>query len=756
MSGALHIPDLPADADNLTAALAYAEAGWYLLPVKHGTKTPGSIVGKRWHDKSAHDSEQIAAWFAGADHDIALHCGRSGAVVFDVDHPDKLPPALRPHLRRAPYQSTRQDTLGRGHYLFAVPPGRNFSNSVGRLGGGWGEVRGSNGVIIVAPSSHRDGGRYRWKRTGDLPVLPDELAQLLDDASPAEDAVPDAALESFIAAHTCGTRPELIDAWTTMLGSRFAAGESRHQSAITVVVGACKEARAGYFPARDVLVELRKAFLDAVTKPPASGKQGAARTAPEAASEWRGIVAWSVGQALAADLDEVRARVNDKMPDDSAGIRRTARPPADPITLTEAHEAFTDWLGDDYDTDALDAMLAVAAVERFNDGSDPVWLLLISGPGNAKTETVQALDGINAVVTSCLSSEAALLSATPKRERAKDATGGLLKRIGDHGVLVLKDVTSILSMDRNLRGRVLAALREIYDGRWVREVGADGGRMIPWEGRIAVVGAVTTAWDTAHAVIAAMGDRFVLVRLDSTTKRQAAGRKAVGNTGAEPRMRAALADAVAGALAGAAPEPVNTTEDENAVLLAAADLVTLARTGVEYDYRGDVIDAHAPEMPTRFAKQLVQIVRGAVAVGMKRPAALRLAIRCARDSMPPLRLAIIDDLAAHPHSSTGEVRRRLDKPRKTVDRQLQALHILGVLTVDEQEYYTDGRTRWFYTLANEIDPSTLSVPDLLLTTPNPNEGSEREGVGLQPVPHISGPLSSNGQAIHTQATRTTP
>ena len=80
----------------------------------------------------------------------------------------------------------------------------------------------------------------------------------------------------------------------------------------------------------------------------------------------------------------------------------------------------------------------------------------------------------------------------------------------------------------------------------------------------------------------------------------------------------------------------------------AADLVTLARTGVEYDYRGDVIDAHAPEMPTRFAKQLTQIVRGAVAIGMNRGNALRLAIRCARDSMPPLRLAIIDDLSAHP------------------------------------------------------------------------------------------------------------
>ena len=96
------------------------------------------------------------------------------------------------------------------------------------------------------------------------------------------------------------------------------------------------------------------------------------------------------------------------------------------------------------------------------------------------------------------------------------------------------------------------------------------------------------------------------------------------------------------------PEPITVTDEETDRLLAAADLVTLARTGVEYDYRGDVIDAHAPEMPTRFAKQLTQIVRGAVAVGMNRADALRLAIRCARDSMPPLRLAIIDDLAAHP------------------------------------------------------------------------------------------------------------
>ena len=85
-------------------------------------------------------------------------------------------------------------------------------------------------------------------------------------------------------------------------------------------------------------------------------------------------------------------------------------------------------------------------------------------------------------------------------------------------------------------------------------------------------------------------------------------------------------------LAGMDPNPHDVTGQETNRLLAAADLVTLARTAVEYDYRGDVIDAHAPEMPTRFAKQLAQIVRGGLAIGMNRADALRLALRCARDS----------------------------------------------------------------------------------------------------------------------------
>lgn len=381
-----------------------------------------------------------------------------------------------------------------------------------------------------------------------------------------------------------------------------------------------------------------------------------------------------------------------------------------PATLTDVHQRFRQWLGPEYDLAAIDATLAAAAAEQLS--GDPAWLLLISGPGNAKTETVQSLSAAGAILTSTIASEGALLSATPAREKAQQAHGGLLRRLGPRGLLVIKDMTSILSMHRDTRAGMLAALREVYDGYWERNVGTSGGLTLAWRGRLVIVGATTTAWDRAQDVIASMGDRFVLLRMNSAIGRDAARRQALKNTGLEATMRDELGAVVAGVLAGVNPQAaLRLREDEMEAIGRAADVVTLCRTGVDYDYRGAVIDAHAPEMPTRFAKQLGQVMRGAVAVGMNRRQALRLALRCARDSMPPLRLAILEDVAAHPGSRTSDVRVRVAKPWHTVDRQLQALHMLGVLTCDELEI-SDEKSRWYYSVAASIDPTVIRTQNL--------------------------------------------
>jgi putative DNA primase/helicase len=324
----LRVPVVTADMDAVGAAMAYAGAGWYVLPVKRGTKDPGSVVGKGWQHKSSRDPQQIVAWLAGTDYGLALHCGRSGAVVFDVDQATKVPEILATYLESAPYQSSRPDEFGRGHYVFGMPPGRTLGNGTGSLGGEWGEVRGLNGVIVVAPSEHAEEGHYRWVRAGLVPPLPEEIAEQLDDASPARDAATDEQVTAFLAEYTEATRPEILHGWRKALEHHFETG-SRHEGAVSVTTGALKEARAGFFSAQAVMDILQPMFVAAATRPPTGGERQ--RTQRQAEDEYKGVLAWSVAQANAADLAAVRRRTEAKMPPadadggaDSGDIRHSA------------------------------------------------------------------------------------------------------------------------------------------------------------------------------------------------------------------------------------------------------------------------------------------------------------------------------------------------------------------------------------------------------------------------------------------------
>lgn len=740
---------------------AYHSAGWPVLPLPPGQKTPppAGTTGTGGTRLTTHQLEQ--------------HCGRGlnigvrmpkHILGIDVDQYGNkhgwdnleawrqaqglppLPPTWRSTSRGANDPS--------GIQWFRVPAG--FVTR-GEIVPGVEAIQNHHRYAVAPPSVHPEGREYQWVDDAGaivagmvppfalLAELPREWVQTLDPRTaeqrtetanrsdqPRSRALPHQLADSYREwvdglgdEEPCGLVAGVVA--KAIRGLASDDGRSRHDHTLAATAALTRCVGEGHRGVKRGLAELREAFVLAVT-----GDDS--REPLEAEAEWLRLFANDDYRPAGAPA------APDPCDDGLAGLARTTPRPArgiqpvgEPYTLEEAHTVFQRWLGEDYDTDALDAVLATAAVERLT--GDPLWMLLISGSGNAKTETVQALSGIGAHVVSTITSEGALLSATSKRERATDATGGLLREIGDRGVAVIKDVTSILSMNRDLRGQVLGALREIYDGSWVRKVGTDGGRSLPWEGRIAVVGAVTTAWDTAHSVIASMGDRFVLVRMNSAEGRQAAGRHAIGNTGHEIQMRQELSDATARVLANLDETLVDElTPEEVDRLLAAADVVTLARTGVEYDYQGNVIDAHAPEMPTRFAKQLAQIVRGLLALGADRDRAMRLAIRCARDSMPPLRLGIIDDLATHPDSGVKEIRQRLGKPRNTVDRQLQALHMLGVLEVEEEDDFYRGRevTVWRYSLASHIDPEALkppfNVPEKSVPTPNPlEEGRESTG-----------------------------
>ena len=153
---------------------------------------------------------------------------------------------------------------------------------------------------------------------------------------------------------------------------------------------------------------------------------------------------------------------------------------------------------------------------------DPVWLLLVGPPSSGKTEILQALVGSPLVHPVSTITEAGLLSGTSRKERAESADGGLLRRIGLQGIILAKDFTSVLSMHREARSALMAALREIFDGHWIRRLGTDGGLSLEWRGKAGFLGGCTETIDRHHQVMASMGERFALFRMPALDETETA------------------------------------------------------------------------------------------------------------------------------------------------------------------------------------------------------------------------------------------
>lgn len=292
------------DGSAMAAAFAYIRSGLYIGPLRQGTKNPGSMLGKGWHAKTFNDAESVATWYAGADLGLFLHCGRSGLVVLDVDAPDEVPESWWPLLDTMPFQRSRPSNGRRGHYVAQAPPGRRIGNSIGRARKGWGEVRGENGVIVLAPTRHEkadEGAAYEWVRSGPIPTLPGLIADLLpDQAGRRTDAATDAAVQAFRTGCSEGARPAMATVPLRSFARAVECGGSRHVEAVRVATWMAEEIAAGLYPS-DALDTLESMFRGSYAEDERRRHRGDGR-------EWAGILAWAVGRVTPERVAEIRVR----------------------------------------------------------------------------------------------------------------------------------------------------------------------------------------------------------------------------------------------------------------------------------------------------------------------------------------------------------------------------------------------------------------------------------------------------------------
>ena len=146
------------------AAIALAERGWYVFPLRPKGKRP--LLKQGFKIATADPARVAQFWQQYPQANIGLYPGPSKLLVIDIDGPKGEATAQRLGLLEHGTLEVRTGRKGGGRHRYHTHPG----GKIGNLGLGNGvDVRADSGYVVVPPSVHPTGTLYEW--LGDFPSI---------------------------------------------------------------------------------------------------------------------------------------------------------------------------------------------------------------------------------------------------------------------------------------------------------------------------------------------------------------------------------------------------------------------------------------------------------------------------------------------------------------------------------------------------------------------------------------------------------
>jgi hypothetical protein len=175
-----------ASASQLAHALAYRRMGWSVIPMRAGTKKP-HVRWKRFKEQSVTEQNIRDWWEEWPNAGIGLLLGPvSGVLAVDVDGPEAHEALIErvgsDQRIAAPKSISGSRKPKRYHLLFQHPDMKTKARACPwhpKL-----ELRGQGGLVVLPPSLHGSGNRYKWVKDRtpsdlSLPPLPAAIAKTL-------------------------------------------------------------------------------------------------------------------------------------------------------------------------------------------------------------------------------------------------------------------------------------------------------------------------------------------------------------------------------------------------------------------------------------------------------------------------------------------------------------------------------------------------------------------------------------------------
>lgn len=332
----------------------------------------------------------------------------------------------------------------------------------------------------------------------------------------------------------------------------------------------------------------------------------------------------------------------------------------------------------------------------------PIWLMLVAPPSSGKTTTLNALKGLKVFNADGMEIEPiqAISDLTENSFASGMISSGqetsLLKKIPWGGCMVFKDFTSVLSKERQAKITIMAQLREIYDGSYVKRTG--NGKDVRWESKAGAIAGVTQAVYQHIESLSVMGDRFMLYQIPQPDRREMLKfklnqeREGTTEETQMPKAQELVHKYMQRAFDNLREVSLDLPPEVEDEIIEVADFCTMVRSGViTDDFTGEIKFVPEPEMPARMFDQMIAL---ASAFSYMRKLDLddfdatdtltekdfKLIYKIAYDSIPITRRIALHYLAQYKNGvDTAALAAKTNYPTKVAGQWLAQLNALGIV-----------------------------------------------------------------------------
>lgn len=337
------------------------------------------------------------------------------------------------------------------------------------------------------------------------------------------------------------------------------------------------------------------------------------------------------------------------------------------------------WLHLGHDDLILRLLYACVLANRY-DGN-PIWTMVVGPSGSGKTALLSSLRDSPEIkyVSNMTPYSLASGSGDPK--------DSLLFELNDK-ILVVEDMSSVSEMPNEARSLLYSFLRSAYNGEFIRVTGKN---QIAWRGKFGMLAGSTLAIEMGRRMETSLGERFLYLRMRVNDEQEKAIMLATrGHTGSKSVMRDDLEKAAGVFLAGVVIDPMQRSISKEIIEMIdnCACILAKSRSTVQRDTftKEITFPVESGELGTRLFTQLTLIALAARAMGTAWDVVKRMVYRVTLDSMPYIRLRILQ--AIHRGNvSNDQVTEDLRMGHQSVQRTLDEMVHLGVLSRNRKKEY---------------------------------------------------------------------